>query len=445
VLNLVQTLRELVAIPSVNPMGRPQAEDDPAESQLTDYLERLFRRLGIRAERQHAEPRRENILARLDGGPEPGRNETVILFEAHQDTVPVTGMTIPPFVPDVREGRLYGRGACDVKGGMAAMLVALARLHDERPRHMPTVVMACSVNEECGFSGAKAITSLWKEDAETRRHGDRERGRGGEGERGRRETQRSPLSASPRLSSPPLLLSPSPPLASPALFPRRPDCAVVSEPTGLEVVVAHKGLVRWRCHARGRAAHSATPGAGDNAIYKMARAVVAIEKYARDVVGTLGTHPLCGPATLNVGTIAGGVSVNTVPDRCTIEIDRRLAPNEKPHSARQHLIDFLQQKASLGFTLEHDPPYMEGPPLADEHNRPLADRVAKAAVGLAAPCRAVGVPYGTDGALFAAAGVPTVIFGPGSIAQAHTADEWIALDQAEKAAEIYYRFVKSFC
>jgi acetylornithine deacetylase len=220
---------------------------------------------------------------------------------------------------------------------------------------------------------------------------------------------------------------------------------VVSEPTDLEVVVAHKGLVRWRCHARGRAAHSATPGAGDNAIYKMARAVVAIEKYAREVVGTLGTHPLCGPATLNVGTIAGGVSVNTVPDRCTIEIDRRLAPNEKPDSARQHLIDYLQQKAALGFTLEHDPPYMEGPPLADDHNRPLADRVAKAAMGLAAPCRAVGVPYGTDGAFFAAAGVPTVIFGPGSIAQAHTADEWIALDQVEIAAEIYYRFVKSFC
>jgi len=88
---------------------------------------------------------------------------------------------------------------------------------------------------------------------------------------------------------------------------------------------------------------------------------------------------------------------------------------------------------------------MEGPPLADQHNRPLADRLAKAAAGLAAPCRAVGVPYGTDGALFAATGVPTVIFGPGSIAQAHTADEWIALDQVEKAAEIYYRFVKSFC
>jgi len=220
---------------------------------------------------------------------------------------------------------------------------------------------------------------------------------------------------------------------------------VVSEPTDLEVVVAHKGLVRWRCHARGRAAHSATPGAGDNAIYKMARAVVAIERYAHEVVGTLGTHPLCGPATLNVGTITGGVSVNKVPDRATIEIDRRLAPNEKPDSARQHLIDYLQQKAALGFTLEHDPPYMEGPPLADDHNRPLAERVAKAASGLAAPCRAVGVPYGTDGALFAAAGVPTVIFGPGSIAQAHTADEWIALDQVEIAAEIYYRFVKSFC
>lgn len=463
-LSLVQTLRELVATASVNPMGRTGPEGSPAESALTDYLERLFRRLQIPAQRQLAEPGRENLLARVEADPESGRADTVLLFEAHQDTVPVTGMTVPPFTPEIREGRLYGRGACDVKGGMTAMLVALARLHQERPKRMPTVIMACSVNEECGFTGAKAIAAAWREDTATRRRGDTEieegeRGRGGERETssdgaGKESPTASPhlrVSASPRLPlspSPRLPLSASPPLPlsrSPTLIPRRPDFAVVSEPTDLEVVVAHKGLVRWRCHALGRAAHSSTPEAGDNAIYKMARAVTAIEKYARDVVGTLATHPLCGPATLSVGTITGGVSVNTVPDRCTIEIDRRLAPGEKPDAARQHLIDYLREKASLGFTLEHDPPFMEGPPLADQHNRPLADRLAKAAAGLAAPCRAVGVPYGTDGALFAATGVPTVIFGPGSIAQAHTADEWIALDQVEKAAEIYYRFVKSFC
>ena len=95
--------------------------------------------------------------------------------------------------------------------------------------------------------------------------------------------------------------------------------------------------------------------------------------------------------------------------------------------------------------LEHEAPFLLALSLSDEHNRPLAEKLLASATGLVEPCRAVGVPYGTDGAVFAAAGVPTVIFGPGSIAQAHTADEWIALDQVEKAAEIYYRFVKSLC
>ncbi len=431
VLQPIQTLCELVAIPSVNLMGRPRPGDDPAEAKLTDYLEELFKRLGIPAVRQPVESGGDNLFAMVEPEPTGERNRPLILFEAHQDTVPVTGMTIPPFVPEVRQGRLYGRGSCDVKGGMAAMLVALARLHHERPKRMPTVVLACTVNEEFGFTGATALTTLWQPLEE-----DTKRGREGEGETGR--ARNAGVSSLPLSLSPPLPLSPS-------LFPRRPDCAVVAEPTELQVVVAHKGVMRWRCSTRGRAAHSAMPSAGENAIYRMARALAAIEKYARDIVGTLATHPLCGPATLNVGTIAGGLSVNTVPDHCTIEIDRRIVPGEEHQTARQHLIDHLQREAGLDFTLEHEAPFLLALSLADEHNRPLAERLAAAASGLVEPCRPVGVPYGTDAAAFAAAGVPTVVFGPGSIAQAHTADEWIALDQVEKAAEIYYRFVTSFC
>lgn len=395
-LNVVETLRELVAIPSVNPMGRPTPGSELAEAKLTEYLERLFRRLKIPVVRQPVEPGRDNIVARIDGPGGPRQATAVILFGAHQDTVPATGMTIPPWTPEVREGRLYGRGSCDVKGGMAAMLAALARLHEERPKGMPTVVMVCTVNEELGFSGANALPKLWQGHSRD-------------------------------------------------VLTRRPDCAVVAEPTELQVVVVHKGLVRWRCHAHGRAAHSSTPEKGENAIYRLGRALIVIQRYAEQVVGTLGSHPLCGPATLNVGTITGGVSVNTVPDRCTIEIDRRLVPGEKPQSARQHVIDYLEREAGPDCRLEHEPPFMVGLPLSDEHNRPVADRLVAAATKLDLPCRTIGVPYGTDAASFAAAGVPTVVFGPGALAQAHTADEWIALEQVEKAAEVYYRFVKSFC
>jgi acetylornithine deacetylase/succinyl-diaminopimelate desuccinylase-like protein len=376
-------------------MGLPLAGDRPGEAPLTDYLERLLHSLGIPAERQPVEPGRENILARVDGHPPLDAGGLLLLYSVHQDTVPTAGMTIPPWTPSVRQDRLYGRGACDVKGGMAAMLWAIARLHEERPANMPTIVLACTVNEENGFTGSAALARLWWS--------------GG-----------SPI------------------------LPRQPDAAVIAEPTGLHVVVAHKGVVRWRCHARGRAAHSAKPEAGENAIYRMARAVAAIERYQDEVVGTLGSHPLCGRATLSVGTIAGGVSVNTVPDRCTIEIDRRLAGREEPEPARRHLIDYLERQCDAGAWLEHEAPFLCGLPLGDDANGPLAQRLSAATREVAGECRLVGVPYATDAANLAAAGVPAVVFGPGSIEQAHTANEWIDLAQVQQAAEIYYRFAARF-
>jgi len=392
-LNLIETLRELVAIPSVNPMGGPDRGPEFGEARLTDHLQAFFQRLGLAHQRREVMPGRDNLLARLDGDVPVERGGKVLLLGVHQDTVPVGGMTIEPWTPTVREGRLYGRGACDVKGGMAAMLGAIARLADERPPGMPTLVIACTVNEEYGFSGAGRLAE-WL--------------RGGPG----------------------------------AMIPRRPDAAVVAEPTDLNVVVAHKGVVRWRCHARGRAGHSARPEAGDNAIYKMARALSAIERYQQEIVGTLGSHRLCGRATMSVGTIHGGISVNTIPARCTIEIDRRLPPGEAPQAARQHLIDHLAGHADLDFPLEHDPPYMQGLALSDEENGPLADRLAEVAAEVVGGGRRVGVPYATDAAFIAGAGIPTVVFGPGSIEQAHTADEWLPLDQLEQASEILYRFCR---
>jgi acetylornithine deacetylase/succinyl-diaminopimelate desuccinylase-like protein len=394
ILDPVETLAQLVAIPSVNPMGRPASGATYYEGRLTEHLDRTFRRLGLAVERQTVAPGRENLVARLDGDVPPERGGRLILWDAHQDTVPVDGMMIEPFEPRVHGGRLYGRGACDTKGGMAAMLAAVARLASQRPRGMPTIVISCTVNEEYGFTGGSALARLWT---------DRPCG----------------------------------------IIPRRPDAAVVAEPTDLNVVVAHKGVVRWRCHARGRAVHGAQPEAGDNAIYHMAQALVAIERYAREVVGRLASHPLCGPATLNVGRIDGGVSVNTVPDRCTIEIDRRLPPGEKPRDARQHLIDYLADATESGARLQHDPPFMHGLALPDDSNGPLAERLAAVVDEAVGGCRQVGVPYATNAAFFAAAGVPSVVCGPGSIRQAHTNDEWISLDQLGQAVEILYRFARN--
>ncbi len=391
-LDIPETLRQLVAIPSVNPMGRSVAGPEYFECRLTDYLQALFARLGLPWQRQTIAPQRDNIVARLAG--ESAAGKTLVMFEVHQDTVPVDGMTIPPWEAGVRNGRLYGRGACDVKGGMAAMLTAIARLADARPRNRPDVVLACTVNEEHGFTGATGLCRLWSND-------------------------------------------------SPSLFPKPPDAAIVAEPTQLDVVVAHKGVVRWRCHANGRAAHSSRPEAGDNAIYRMARVVSALAHYDRDLLAGRKTHPLCGRPTLSVGTIAGGLSVNTVPDRATIEIDRRLLPGEDPAEAHRQVIDYLARAIADGDELahiHHDPPFMQNPGLSEAANAGLAERMAAAVRSVGRRGNIIGVSFGTDATAISAAGIPTVVFGPGSIEQAHTADEWISLAEVEEAAEILFRF-----
>ena len=136
------------------------------------------------------------------------------------------------------------------------------------------------------------------------------------------------------------------------------------------------------------------------------------------------------------------MSVNTVPQRCTIEIDRRFPPGEGPDEARGGLIDYLARAAELDFRLQHDPPFMQGLALCDEANGPLAEGLLAAVQGVTGGRRRLGVPYATNAAFYSAAGVPSVVFGPGFLEQAHTTDEWLPLDQLQQAAEIYYRYCR---
>jgi acetylornithine deacetylase len=405
-IDTVEILRELVAIPSVNPMGR----DDLScvgEARLTEYLAARLMSLGLSVQRQTVAPGRDNLLARLDGNPPAERDGGLLLLDAHQDTVPADNMAIEPWSPLVREGRLYGRGACDVKGGMAAMIAAVARLAAERPAGMPTILLSCLADEEYQFSGVRALTAAWR------------KGKG------------------------------------PGV-PRFPDAAIVAEPTGLDVVVAHKGVIRWFCHTRGRAAHSSQPACGDNAVYKMAHVLTAIERYARETLATRPGHAHCGPYTLNVGAIWGGTSVNIVPERCRIEVEIRVPPGGDPDSARNELIEYLARETSDAWpspaarlpegegSLGHDASYMEGPALTDETNRVLAERLASTVWETTGGCQRRGVQYATHAAFYSSLGIPAVVFGPGAIEQAHTADESIPLDQLWQAAEVLYHFIKTW-
>lgn len=374
-------LRDLVVLPSVNPMGRPLAGSDIYEHRVTAYLEEFFRSLGVAYERQTVAPQRENIVAWTEGA----EASATLIFEAHQDTVPTDNMTIEPFAARMEQGRLYGRGACDIKGGMAAMLVAFARLVREKPAGAARVVMACTVDEEFTFLGVQRLVES-------------------------------------------KILGRFSPLVG----------AIVAEPTELHIVDTHKGAVRWDLTTTGRSCHSSRPERGVNAIYHMAILLPHLERYAEELRAEPGDARL-GSATLSVGRIDGGTSVNTVPDQCRIEIDRRLLPGETSAAALDHLHAYLRRHVAASLTFSFSTPWLSAPALSASGSEPLVARLGAAIDTIIGKHEVRAVPYGTDAAPLAESGIPSVVFGPGDIARAHTCDEWVALEEVEQAAEVLYR------
>ncbi len=375
-----ELLQNLVSLPSINPMGKKAEGEEFFEYKVTAYLENYFRELGAPFEKQQVAPKRENIIARCDV---PGATET-LMFEVHQDTVPAENMIINPYAGNVKNGHLYGRGACDVKGGMTSMLMAFTRLFQEKPAGAKNVVLACTVDEEHTFTGISHLVDSGI----------------------------------------------------------RPDIAIVAEPTELNIVNAHKGVTRFSLSTQGRACHSSSPDQGINAIYRMGKVLTGLEQFA-DYLFNSKEDPVLGRPSISVGRIFGGSSVNIVPDSCTVEIDRRLIPEENPKEVVSEVVDFLNQKCRLNVPFECSDLTLELPALSSELSGELVQRLGNAIDSVAGKHRVEAVPYGTDAAILAKAGVPVVVFGPGDIRQAHTCDEWIALEEVEKAAEILYHFAVS--
>lgn len=383
----IPLLKDMVSIPSVNPMGRDLVGEEYLETKLSDYLEAHFRRENIPCERVAVAPGRTNILARCDNPASP----LTVLMDAHQDTVPVDGMVIPPYEPRMEHGKLYGRGSCDIKGGGAAMLAAFTRLTKEKPARRPNVVLSLTVDEEATSLGINHLVEQMTSGSSVYR-----------------------------------------------LLPQPPDVSVIAEPTELDIVVAHRGAVRWRIHTAGRACHSSKPYEGVNAIYRMAQVIAHLERYAAELPGSKPPHRLSGPATLSVGLISGGLSVNVVPDHCVIDIDRRVIPGEDKDQVIQDVKNYLQSK--VDFEITFDPPFIASPALDDDLNGPWSDRMLETIARCVGPRKKIGVAYGTHASRIAAAGHPAFVFGPGNIAQAHTKDEWVDVEQVRHAAEVYYQF-----
>ncbi len=394
--NPSEILYQLIATPSVNPMGRMAKEEICFEHRMSDWLEAFFKSIGAPFERLPVstggtnEPRRDNVIAKYES---EGANCT-ILWDVHQDTVPVDGMIIAAFEPKWVEGKIYGRGAADVKGSMAAMLVAFARLFRERPAGAANVVLSCTCDEEATATGVRDLITYWQGDT----------------------------SMSKLLSTP-------------------PDVVVVAEPTELDVVVAHRGVVRFRIHTSGIACHSSHPEQGRNAIYSMAKVVQRLEEHAQTLINSPHVHPLCGGPRLSVGRIEGGAAVNVVPEHCQIEVDRRLIPGEDP------LVVWNELQAlacSVDANVTFDAPWLSSPALSDSNNSHLAAQLQKSIATKSGIHQCIGVPFCTNASTIGSTNIPTVVFGPGAIEQAHTCDEWISEEQLHAATEIFYDFACNY-
>jgi len=283
------------------------------------------------------------------------------------------------FIPQRKSGRLHGRGACDTKGSAAAMLSALCELANAKSRPLETEIIFAGLIDE--------------EHAQA----------------GSRALAASGFKA---------------------------DLAIVGEPTRLQAITAHKGSLWLELETRGKAAHGATPQLGENAIHEMARIVELLETdYAAQL--RKRKHKLLGAATVSVGTISGGAQPNIVPDICKISIDRRTLPGETDVKVEREIAVLLRaKKLAAKISSAKLAPAL---PLETNHKLPLVQKFLQS-IGQSKP---LGVHFFCDAAVLSAGGIPSVVFGPGDIAQAHTADEWISLAQLEHGKNLLLRFLNS--
>lgn len=384
-MNVTDLTREFITIPSINPTSQIEGQAGTGEAAMANYVEEILRSAGAVTETWEVYPERPNVIGFFDFGA-----EKTVIFDAHLDTVPIEGMTIDPFAGDVRDGRVYGRGACDVKGPAAAAICALAHVGEQVKngghRAKFNVLYAGVCDEESGFGGVKNLVQ--------------------------------------RL---------------PQIFHQEIAGVVVIEPTGLNPIVAHKGVIRWTIRTSGMAAHSSTPHLGDNAIYRMAPVLSALESFARELQAR-EPHPQLGPPTLSVGVIQGGSAVNVVPDFCCIQVDRRLIPGETPEGARRELQECLAGLADVGNVHISDS-IVEAHAMATDPDSDLVHLALQAAAAAGHTTTVQYASYCTDASFYPSAMGAVIVVGPGSIDQAHTKDEWISIDQLNAGVDLFTRML----
>lgn len=366
-------LRELIACQSVNPPG--------LETVAAEYVAEKARAMGASVFLPEVVSGRRNVVARWRFGDGPKN----LIFHAHLDVVPPSGKwTDDPFAMSIKNGKAYGRGACDTKGSLAAMLVAVETLlKKDRGTLDGTLTILGVVGEETGGIGTQHFLNTADVDPEK-------------------------------------------------------TAAVVGEPTTLDVVVAHKGISRRKVTFTGKAGHASEPLKADNAIYKAAQVAVAIKELNRKL--SLKPHPLVGPPCVSATVIHGGVKDNVIPDNCELSIDRRRIPGEDDQQLDRELRAIMDEISEHGDPVDGKIEVLgsDKEPTSIDSDHPFVQVVLQAVnTVLGTGKKAEALACGTDMPFLIAAGVPTVVFGPGAVGQAHTVDEFVEVSQLVEAAEIY--------
>lgn len=344
-----------------------------AEEPVTAYLEDLSQKAGLWTNRQKVIPGRDNLMVYLSPMKKPKQR---ILLAPHLDVVPAS---LEAFSPKISKGRLFGRGACDTKASVACFFQAMLNLSLSTNRPTQTeIIFVGLVDEEFTQSGSRAFAR--------------------KGPKG--------------------------------------NLAIVGEPTALQVVTAHKGSLWLQLETHGKAAHGSTPEKGENAILRMHHALeILFNEYS--VLLSSKNHPLLGSPTLSVGKILGGSQPNVVPNRCTVDLDRRTIPGESIDSVIKELKYLFRPLGNRAPKLKVSRS-VPCPPLHTDSSMPNVQMLLRKA----GRRKTRGVPYFTDASPLSAGGTPSVVFGPGNIAQAHAENEWVDLDQVERAHSIILNFLK---
>ncbi|MEM7698909.1 MAG: M20/M25/M40 family metallo-hydrolase [Verrucomicrobiota bacterium] len=374
--NAVELLQQLVQIPSVNPDLDPAA-GGAGEAKCAEFVGELLKQWGAEVSFEEVEPGRPNVIGRFFAS--GGASRRRVVFAPHTDTVAVNGMSIDPFGGIESNGRVYGRGASDTKGTMAAMLWALKEVSSTvSSGEFPVeLVFVGLMGEEAGQPGSKHFAERYHSGVEF---------------------------------------------------------AVVGEPTELKTVFAHKSCVWIELSTQGRSCHGSTPEQGENAAEKMLKPLADLLEYLRARLPSF-ENTVLGLPTVNLGRVRSGSSPNIVPSECRATLDCRETPELVSAGGAVGLIEAFLNENNLDLEVQHPPPSTAL--LTD----PATDGVQRL---LRIGSELTTAPWFCDAGWLGAAGIPAVACGPGSIAQAHTADEYLEIEDLIEGVDFYRRFMLSY-